>query len=116
MTTDSRRKAFEKWFVRDFENYCIYHGTDKIFLQNHEGKYFDGLTSYAWRAYNAAHERILAMLDAPEMAEAMAKALCWKEHEGCIGADSPEESWASWHSNYETLAEAAIAAIKERIG
>ena len=46
--------------------------------------------------------------------ERMARAICLKEHEARTGMDSPEESWASWHSRYEAFAEQALAALLEK--
>ena len=46
-----------------------------------------------------------------EAVEKAARAICWQEHKGHTGMDSPEEAWASWHANYETLAEVALKAV-----
>jgi hypothetical protein len=39
----------------------------------------------------------------------------FSEHKGHTGMDSPEEAWASWHANYETLAEVALKAAGVRL-
>lgn len=62
----------------------------------------------------AAHSEYAPKLTKKEAVEKTARAICLQEHKGHTGMDSPEEAWASWHANYETLAEAALYAAGVR--
>lgn len=103
---DKDCEAFKKWYKKQKfgkDEHCHVFNTPHLMAQ--EG----------WQAA-LAYERAdnAPKLTEKEAVEAAAKAICWKEHEGRTGLDSPKEVWSSWHANYETLAEEALRAAGVR--
>jgi len=62
------------------------------------------------RAFLTAYESAKAIKPVLVDIESAARALAQHEHKFGTGMDSPEESWASWHSVYESMAEACAEA------
>ena len=79
------------------------HKTKRAIQDLHDG--LDALPAIIQQA--AALERQLASRPSTETVERVAKALCRYEH----GPANFGYAWQSWHTNFESLAEVAIAAL-----